>query len=82
MALKRAERANWKGGGRRGRRRRLRFVGRPPAAVADTVPFLPLHLLSPRLLLFFTHSLFARMPAVTVEPLLPPQPTSMTLFIV
>ena len=28
----------------------------------------------------FTHSLFARMPAVTVVPLLPPQPTSMTLL--
>ena len=30
----------------------------------------------------FTHSLFARMPAVTVVPLLPPQPTSMTLLFV
>lgn len=39
--------------------------------------------LSPRLCLplFPTHSLLARMPAVTVEPLLPPQPTSMTLFV-
>lgn len=29
-----------------------------------------------------THSLLARMPAVTVVPLLPPQPTSMTLLFV
>ena len=84
-------------GGRRGRRkkgrksplarRRCRRSSSSLIVVGAAV-FFSLHLsfsiaLSPRLCLplFPTHSLLARMPAVTVEPLLPPQPTSMTLFV-